>query len=46
VHVPAALDALSVPAEFFEPETVYELEVLALEESGNQTITVGFFVTD
>lgn len=46
VHVPAALDALSVPAEFLEPDTVYELEVLALEESGNQTITVGFFVTD
>ena len=46
VHVPAALDSLSVPAEFFEPDTVYELEVLALEESGNQTITVGFFVTE
>ncbi len=32
--------------EFLEPDTVYELEVLALEESGNQTITVGFFMTD
>lgn len=46
VHVPAALDALSVPKEFLEPDTVYEVEVLALEESGNQTISVGFFVTD
>jgi hypothetical protein len=46
VHVPPALDALSVPEEFLEPATVYELEVLALEESGNQTISVGFFVTD
>jgi hypothetical protein len=46
VHVPAALDALSVPSEFLEPNTVYEVEVLALEESGNQTISVGFFVTD
>jgi hypothetical protein len=46
VHVPAALDALSVPREFLESDTVYELEVLALEESGNQTISVGFFVTD
>jgi hypothetical protein len=46
VHVPATVDSLSVPAEFFEPDTVYELEVLALEESGNQTISVGFFVTD
>jgi hypothetical protein len=25
---------------------VYELEVLALEQSGNQTISVGFFMTD
>jgi HEPN/RES N-terminal domain 1 len=46
VHVPAALDSLSVPAEFLEPDTVYELEVLALERSGNQTISVGFFITD
>jgi hypothetical protein len=45
VHVPADLDALRVPAEFLEPDTVYELEVLALEESGNQTISVGFFKT-
>ncbi len=45
VHVPAALDSLSVPAEFLEPNTVYEVELLALEESGNQTITVGFFLT-
>jgi|RhiMethySRZTD1v2_1073278.scaffolds.fasta_scaffold2101647_1 hypothetical protein len=28
------------------PGTVYELEVLALERSGNQTISVGFFRTD
>lgn len=46
VHVPPELDALSVPTEFLEPDTVYELEVLALEVSGNQTISVGFFLTD
>lgn len=46
VHVPATLSALSIPMEFLEPNTVYEVEVLALEESGNQTISVGFFVTD
>jgi len=46
VHVPATQNRLSVPAEFLEPDTVYELEVLALERSGNQTISVGFFVTD
>ncbi len=37
--------APSVPAEFLLPDTIYELEVLVLEESGNQTITVGFFRT-
>lgn len=46
VHVPATVTSLSVPTEFLEPGTVYELEVLALEQSGNQTISVGFFATD
>lgn len=45
VHLPASVNSLSVPAEFLEADTVYELEVLALEESGNQTISVGFFKT-
>ena len=45
VHVPPTLNSLRVPVEFLEPDTVYELEVLALEVSGNQTITVGFFKT-
>jgi hypothetical protein len=38
--------SLSVPADFLEPDTVYELEVLALEESGNQTISLGYFTTE
>ena len=38
--------SLGVPEEFFEAGTVYELEVLALEVSGNQTISVGFFTTE
>ena len=46
VHVPPTLNTLRVPTEFLEPGTVYELEVLALERSGNQTISVGFFRTD
>jgi hypothetical protein len=46
VHVRPSVDALRVPAKFLEPDTVYEVEVLSLEESGNQTITVGFFSTD
>jgi hypothetical protein len=45
VHVPPSVNSLSVPAEFLEAGTVYELEVLALEVSGNQTISVGFFKT-
>jgi hypothetical protein len=45
VHVPETVNRLSVPKEFLEPDTVYELEVLALEVSGNQTISVGFFKT-
>lgn len=46
VHVPPGRNSLSVPVEFLEPGAVYELEVLALEESGNQTITSGFFKTE
>jgi hypothetical protein len=45
VHVPPTVDRLPVPSEFLQPDTVYELEVLALEVSGNQTISVGFFKT-
>ena len=43
VHVGPETTSLSVPAEFFQPGTVYELEVLVLEASGNQTISLGFF---
>jgi hypothetical protein len=45
VHVPATVTSLNVPRKFLEADTVYELEVLALEGSGNQTISVGFFKT-
>lgn len=45
VHLPAEFVSLAVPAEFLLPDTIYELEVLALEETGNQTISVGFFRT-
>ena len=43
VHVPANRSNLTIPTEFLEPDTEYELEILALEESGNQTITISFF---
>ena len=37
--------AMSVPIEFLEPGMEYSFEVLAVEESGNQTITESCFVT-
>lgn len=45
VHVPPSETSLTVPSEFLEPGTRYELEVLVLEVSGNQTITNLFFQT-
>ena len=45
VHLGPDATSLPVPEEFFEPATLYELEVLALEVSGNQTISLGFFTT-
>ncbi|MDH3308064.1 MAG: hypothetical protein OEO77_11170 [Acidimicrobiia bacterium] len=45
VHVGPDQTSFVVPGAFFEPATVYELEVLALEVSGNQTISAGFFAT-
>jgi hypothetical protein len=45
VHLAPDAPSLTVPEEFFEPATLYELEVLALEVSGNQTISLGFFTT-
>jgi hypothetical protein len=46
VHVLADQNSLTVPAEFFQPNSLYELEILALEQSGNQTIGLGFFKTE
>jgi hypothetical protein len=37
---------VTVPAEYLNPGTVYQFEILATEESGNQTISEGFFCTD
>jgi hypothetical protein len=45
VHVGPDRNSLRVPNEFLDPGTEYELEVLALEKSGNQTISVSFFTT-
>ncbi len=46
VRVGADVTRLPVPPEFLEPDTVYELEVIAIEDSGNQTIAgASFFRT-
>ncbi len=45
VHVPPSVTSLTVPNEFLEPVTRYELEVLVLEFSGNQTLSSPFFET-
>jgi hypothetical protein len=45
VHVPPSVTSLTIPRQFLEPNATYELEVLVLEFSGNQTITSLFFET-
>ncbi len=37
---------MTVPPEFMDPGTEYKYEVLAIEASGNQTITEREFETD
>ena len=45
IDVPATETSLTVPAQYLKPNTIYEFEVLATEQGGNQTITEGFFCT-
>ncbi len=45
VHVPASVTSVTVPAEFMRKGAEYEVEVLAIEAGGNQTITASFFST-
>ena len=46
VHLGPEVTGFTVPAAFLRPGTLYEIEVLALETSGNQTITLGFSPTE
>ncbi|MCI0712872.1 MAG: hypothetical protein L0154_22135 [Chloroflexi bacterium] len=46
VHLPADRTSLSISPEFLDPGTLYEIEILSLEASGNQTISLGFFTTE
>jgi hypothetical protein len=45
VDLPSTETSVRVPAQYLKPNTVYQFEVLATEESGNQTISEGFFCT-
>jgi hypothetical protein len=47
VHLGPGATSFVVPKAFFDPASVYEIEVLAIEESGNQTIGgASFFATE
>ncbi len=43
VDLPASARKVPISAAFLEPGTEYELEIQAIEESGNQTFTTIFF---
>ncbi len=45
MYLPASVTEMTVPAAVLEPGTPYKWEVLAIEESGNQTLTEGTFKT-
>jgi hypothetical protein len=46
VTVPQGTTSITVPDEFTEPSAAHKFEVLAIEESGNQTIVESFFCTE
>ena len=45
MYLPATTTQIKIPAKFFEPWTDYLWEVLAIEESGNQTLVSSQFST-
>ena len=45
IFLPASATSVTVPAELIVAGGEYKFEVLAIEESGNQTITEGIFMT-
>lgn len=45
INVPGTVTSLTVPPEYLLRGAEYEFEVLAIEASGNSTISVGEFVT-
>ena len=46
IHLPATVNSIAVPDEFIETGTLYKYEVLAIEQSGNQTLSSAEFTTN
>jgi len=46
MYLPPSVTATTLPSGFLEPATAYKWEVLAIEESGNQTLSSGEFATE
>jgi hypothetical protein len=44
VELPASARSVPIPAAFLQSNTEYELEIQAIEESGNWTFTTSFFL--
>jgi len=45
IDVDSSETSVTIPAQYLNPSTVYRFEILATDESGNQTISEGFFCT-
>jgi hypothetical protein len=45
MYLPSSVTSIAVPDGFLEPRTAYKWEVLAIERSGNQTLSSGSFGT-
>jgi hypothetical protein len=45
INLPPSVTSLKVPPEFLLPNAEYEFEILAIEVSGNSTISTGDFIT-
>ena len=46
MHLPPSTLSMAIPRAFLEPRTKYVWEVLAIDESGNQTLSSGDFATE
>lgn len=46
MYLPPTVTRMTVPKEFLEPGSAYQWEVLAIEPSGNQTLSSGEFSVD